>query len=107
MKPISTFAVRPSLPEPLRPLLHIAYNLRWSWDHAAIELFSRLDRDRWEVCHRNPVLLLGALEPSVLEAAALDESFLAHLRGVANKLDEYLSGEGAWYHRQQVRINQN
>ena len=28
MKPIRTFKVHPSLPEPLAPLLHIAYNLR-------------------------------------------------------------------------------
>ena len=39
MKPIATFKVRPSLPDPLKPLLQIAYNLRWSWDHAAIDLF--------------------------------------------------------------------
>lgn len=100
MKPISTFTVRPALPDPLRPLLRIAYNLRWSWDHAAIDLFRRLDRDGWEACNRNPVLLLGTLEQSVLEAAAQDESFLAHQLGVANNLDEYLSGVGAWYRRE-------
>ncbi len=99
MRPISTFTVRPSLPDALQPLLRIAYNLRWSWDHAAIDLFRRLDRDGWETCNRNPVLLLGAVEQSVLEAAAKDESFLAHLRGVASKLDHYLSGEGSWYGR--------
>ena len=45
MKSIQTFTVRPSLPEPLQPLLRIAHNLRWSWDDAAIDLFRRLDRD--------------------------------------------------------------
>jgi starch phosphorylase len=105
MRPVSTFTVRPSLPEPLRPLLRIAYNLRWSWDHAAIDLFRRLGRDHWETCNRNPVLLLGTLEQSVLEAAAQDESFLAHLRGVANRLDGYLSGEGSWYRREHCAGN--
>ncbi len=42
MKPISLFKVRPNLPDVLKPLLPIAYNLRWSWDHAAIDLFRRL-----------------------------------------------------------------
>src|SRR5579864_4145304 len=106
MKPISTFTVRPSLPEPLRPLLRIAYNLRWSWDRAAIDLFRRLDRDGWEACHRNPVLLLGSVKQSVLDAAAQDESFLAHQRGVAGKLDQYLSGEGSWYRREHGRENE-
>ena len=100
MKPIRTFKIHPSLPEPLASLLHIAYNLRWSWDHAAIELFRRLDRDLWETCGHNPVLLLGNLEQGILEAAAADDSFLAHMRGVAETLDSYLSGHGAWYTRE-------
>jgi uncharacterized protein DUF3417 len=103
MKPVRTFKVHPSLPEALLPLLHIAYNLRWSWDHAAIELFRRLDHDLWEKCGHNPVLLLGMVEQAILEAAAADDSFLAHMRGVAENLDLYLSGQGAWFRREQLR----
>ncbi|HKV23003.1 MAG TPA: alpha-glucan family phosphorylase [Candidatus Acidoferrum sp.] len=105
MKPVSTFTVQPALPEALRPLLRIAYNLRWSWDHAAIDLFRRLDRDGWERCNRNPVLLLGTLQQSILDAAAADPSFLAHQRGVAEKLDNYVSGEGSWYSREHREQN--
>ena len=100
MKPIATFKVRPSLPEALRPLLRIAYNLRWSWDAGAVQLFLRLDRDLWETTGHNPVLLLGSVDQSVLEAAARDDSFLAHLQGVVDKLDAYSSGEGTWYRRE-------
>lgn len=100
MKPISTFNVRPSLPEPLQPLLRIAHNLRWSWDHAAIDVFRRLDRGLWETCNRNPIRFLGSLDQSVLDAAARDDSFIAHLNGVADKLDAYLSGEGSWFRRE-------
>ncbi|HXX14134.1 MAG TPA: alpha-glucan family phosphorylase [Candidatus Eremiobacteraceae bacterium] len=100
MKPIATFKVRPSLPDALKPLLPIAYNLRWSWDHAAIDLFRRFDRDLWEAAGRNPVRLLGDLEQPVLEAAAKDDSFLAHLNGVSQRLDAYLSFKGSWYQRE-------
>jgi glycogen phosphorylase len=100
MKSIRTFNVRPSLPEALQPLLRIARNLRWSWDHAAIDLFRRLDRDMWETCNRNPVLLLGTVNQDNLEAAARDDSFVAHMKGVADKLNFYVSGEGAWYRRE-------
>src|SRR5437868_11905136 len=100
MKPLRTFKVHPSLPEALRPLLHIAYNLRWSWDHAAIELFRRLDHELWEKCGHNPVLLLGSVDQEILEAAAGDDFFLAHMHGVAETLDLYLSGQGAWYKRE-------
>ncbi len=105
MKPIRTFKVHPSLPEALLPLLNIAYNLRWSWDHAAIELFRRLDRDLWETCGHNPVLLLGSVDQGVLEAAAADDSFLAHMRGVAETLTSYLEGQGAWYTREHPQDN--
>jgi len=105
MKPVATFKVRPSLPDALKPLLQIAYNLRWSWDHAAIDLFRRFDRDLWEIAGRNPVRLLGSVEQSVLEAAARDDSFLAHLHGVSKSLDAYLSGQGSWYHREHPEDN--
>jgi glycogen phosphorylase len=100
MKPVATFKVRPSLPEALQPLLRIAYNLRWSWDAGAVQLFLRLDRDLWETTGHNPVLLLGSIDQAVLEAAARDDSFLAHQKGVAEKFDSYVSGEGTWYRRE-------
>jgi len=100
MKPVRTFKVRPSLPSGLLPLLEIAHNLRWSWDHAAIQLFLRLDRDLWERCGHNPVLLLGTVDQATMEAAVCDDSFLAHMSGVAERLKLYLSGEGNWYSRE-------
>jgi glycogen phosphorylase len=99
MKPIRTFTVHPSLPPRLQPLLEIAHNLRWSWDHGAVQLFLRLDRDLWEKCGHNPVVLLGTLDQAAIDAAASDDSFLAHMSGVAERLKLYLSGEGNWYSR--------
>jgi len=99
MKPISTFRVKPSLPDTLRPLLRIANNLRWSWDHAVLDLFRRLDRDLWEECGHNPLLLLGRVDQTILESAARDESFLAHLKGVDDHLNAYLLADGTWYRR--------
>lgn len=77
MKPVHTFHVAPSLPGPLEALRPLTYNLRWAWDHDTIELFRRLDSDLWEATGHNPVLLLGTVDQSKLEAAAHDESFLA------------------------------
>ena len=100
MKPIRTFKVRPALPPSLLPLLEIAYNLRWSWDHGAVEVFRRLDHELWETSGRNPVRLLGSVDQAALEAAASDDSFLAHMKGVAESLGLYVSGEGSWYKRE-------
>jgi starch phosphorylase len=99
MKPIRTFTVAPSLPEPIQQLREIAYNLRWAWDHEAIELFRRLDSDLWESSGHNPVRMLGSIEQKTLEAAARDDSFLGHLDRVAGELAAYLRAESCWCRR--------
>jgi starch phosphorylase len=43
---------------------------------------------------------LGTVDQSALEAAAADDSFLAHMRGVADTLTSYVLGEGNWYARE-------
>ena len=48
MKPIRTFIVVPSLPEPLAHLKDLAYNLWWCWNPEAIALWRRLDPKQWE-----------------------------------------------------------
>ncbi|MEM1208848.1 MAG: alpha-glucan family phosphorylase [Planctomycetota bacterium] len=79
---IRRFDVVPSLPEPLKPLLEIAYDLWWSWRPDAVSLFVRLDAELWRECYHNPVLLLGRIEQARLDEAAQDEGFLTTLRHV-------------------------
>ncbi len=99
MRPIHTFAVVPSLPPVLEPLRRIAYNLRWAWDHDSIELFRRLDSSLWESTGHNPIRMLGSVEQKRLEAAASNDSFVAHMERVARDLGAYLSNEACWCQR--------
>ena len=97
MKPIHTFAVVPKLPPELERLRGLAHNLRWAWNHDAVELFQRLDPALWESTNHNPVLLLGTIDQIKLEHAARDEGFRAHLQLVVEQFDEYMNGSPAWY----------
>ena len=99
MKPIRVFSVVPSLPAPLEGLREVAYNVRWSWNHEAIELFRRLDRDLWETSGHNPVLMLGTIDQATLEAAARDDAFLAHVERVTRDFQGYLRAETSWFRR--------
>ncbi len=99
MKPIRTFTVSPSLPVALEGLRPLAHNLRWAWNHEAIELFRRLDSDLWEATGHNPVRMLGTVAQSTLEAAATDEGFLAHLERVSRDFGAYLEGKSTWFGR--------
>lgn len=93
MPTITRFTVVPRLPDRIEKLAQIADNLWWSWDHEAIELFNRVDRDLWLSTQHNPRALLGMVSQVRLEELAVDDSFLAHLERVAAKLDAYLAGD--------------
>jgi glycogen phosphorylase len=99
MRPVRSFHVRPSLPGRLQALEELAYNLRWSWDHDTLVLFWRLDRDLWEACDHNPVLMLGALSQERLEEVSQDDAFLAQLDRTSHDLDAYVSRGLSWYRR--------
>jgi len=98
MQPIRTFTVIPSLPEELHRLRELAYNLWWTWNPEAIDLFRRLDRDLWEETGHNPVLMLGSIKQERLEARVQDEGYLAQLERVCAEFDHYLS-EPTWYQK--------
>ena len=95
-KPVFTYVVTPSLPEKLKELLKIAYNLWWCWHHDAINLFFRLDPDLWEDTNHNPVQMLGLMRQDRLNELAEDGAFMAHLRRVSEQCDNYMS-ETTWY----------
>ena len=97
MRPLRTFTIEPSLPEGLNPLLEIAYNLRWSWQGDAINLFRRLDPDGWEDTYHNPVAMLGRIDQDRLMEMASDEGFLAHLARTHSDLRSYMEKPGWWY----------
>ena len=97
MKPIRTFTVTPLLPAELEGLRVLAHNLRWAWNHDAIELFRRLDSDLWEATEHSPTRMLGSIAQAKLEAAAADEGFLAHLERVTQDFVDYQAGESTWF----------
>jgi len=88
---IRTFEVLPSLPEPLKPLLDLAYNLWWSWHPEATELFVRLDKELWTKSNHNPVLMLGSCPQDRLDQMARDEGFLTTMARVQANLDRHMT----------------
>ena len=73
MKPIQTFTIEPTLPDNLKRLKEIAYNLFWTWHPDTISLFHRIDPDLWEGTGHNPALMLGLVGQERLEKLALDD----------------------------------
>ncbi len=97
MRPSHTFRVIPALPAKLERLRALASNLWWCWNHEAIGLFRRLDRDLWEVTGHNPVLMLGTIQQERLEQVAEDDGFSAHCDRVCREFDRYLRNRSTWF----------
>ncbi len=96
---IGTFKVKPSLPKNLEPLREISSNLYWSWNHDALELFRRLDRELWIETGHNPIALLGRINQSRLKEASMDDGFLSHMNRVYLDLNVYME-EPTWYQKE-------
>jgi starch phosphorylase len=87
----------PDLPESIRGLIDIAYNLWWSWHPAARELFRALDLQAWRESGHNPVRMLALLPQAVLEDAAQDDTFLTNYDAVMQQFEAETHSQGGWY----------
>ncbi len=87
---MQVFNVVPNLPEELVPLRELAYNLWHAWNPEALTLFMRLDRELWEKCNHNPVLMLGRMDQDRLTELATDDGFLSHLKRVSDEFHRYV-----------------
>ena len=55
-------------------LTEVALNLRWSWNHAADQLWERLDPELWDLTH-NPWLVLQTVSREKLRSVTSDPGF--------------------------------
>ena len=78
-------------------LNELALDLRWSWNHAADDLWAQLDPDRWALT-RNAWVVLQTMSRDRLQAVAGDPKFETRL----NKLIEEkraLAGNQLWFQK--------
>src|SRR6478672_10274185 len=98
-RPIRTFTVLPRLPDRLRPLHTLAYNLWWCWNADAVALFRRINPDLFEALDHSPVRLLTSVEQTRFDELVRDDGFLAHMDRVAAALANYLDAP-TWFAEQ-------
>jgi len=91
-----TVNVVPSLPAELQCIKELAFNLQWTWNHDAIDLFRRLDSELWESTGHNPVSMLGLIRQERLVRAARDKAFLGHMDRVYREFKTYLE-QSEWF----------
>ena len=60
--------------EGIEPLAELALDLRWSWNHAADEVWQELDPDLWQLTH-NPWSVLQTVSHDQLRKKLADSNF--------------------------------
>jgi len=87
------------IPPPLKPLLELAGNLRWSWHAPAAAVFERVDPSLWSRSLHNPVNLLRQVTPERLQSLERDSDFLSLLDAAIRDLHRYLE-RPTWFQTQ-------
>jgi starch phosphorylase len=78
-------------------LTELALNLHWSWNHAADELWKRLDPDLWEAT-QNPWVILQTVSQDTIKAALAETGFRRHLDELLQQNRNSYSSD-AWFQR--------
>jgi glucan phosphorylase len=87
----------PPLPARIARLNELAYDLWWSWNSEAREVFRDLDYPLWRFTDHNPVLLLHLVDPERLEHSAKDDEFLRLYDAAVAALDVVRAGVSTWW----------
>ncbi len=84
----------PHLPERLRSLETLAYNLWWTWNPLGRELWRALDLSAYRATQHNPVKMLSLASPETLNKAAQNPEFLRLLDQVVQEFEHYMQAPG-------------
>lgn len=95
---LGKISVFPKLPQKLGRLEELAYNLWWSWEPRAQELFALLDEALWDSVNHNPVRFLRGVQQERLDEAASDSDYITRYESVMAEFDAYMNaGDSTWF----------
>ena len=95
---MKTYCHAPQVPEALQPLLDLAYNLWWTSDPQARQLFESLSPGLWRQLNHNPIRLLRIMKGSELETLAEDRELTEHAWSIRNRMVAALERDSGFRH---------
>jgi glycogen phosphorylase len=84
------------VPTRVKGLHDLAFNVWWSWDPDAVELWSKIDPARWR-SNENPIDLLREVDAATFEELLEDAAFTALYDDVMQRFTSYMTGNHTWY----------
>lgn len=86
-----------SLPKRIERLNDLAYNLWWSWNPEAINVFSKIHPVLWDSVSHNPVAFLQQVSRTLLNRVANDKQYLDLYDRVVKNFDSYMGEKETWF----------
>ena len=80
----------------LDDLRNLAYNLWWSWNPSAQEIFRELSPYVWETSNHNPVEVLLWVSPHELRVRLQNPAFYGRVRKACGDFHAYMSEKRTW-----------
>lgn len=77
-------------------LTALSRNLWWAWHPSILNIFRDLNPILFQQLDSNPVALLAALSPEVIEARTVDTEFHARVDRALRQLERYTSSTDTW-----------
>ncbi len=82
--------VQANLPESLKKLQEIAYNLWWVWNSDAKNIFRYIDLDVWHKAQSNPIMLLNMMGYDKMMELSKDKKFMQQLDNTYKDFRAYM-----------------
>ena len=88
-----------NLPKLLNPLGELAYNLWFSWNPDARDLFREIDLDLWRNEDRNPVAFLKKVSTERIEQFAANKEFVKKVKQVHSRFKKYMENGATMFNQ--------
>jgi starch phosphorylase len=81
--------------EGVETLIELSLNMRWSWNHAADDLWQEIDADLWKITH-NPWIILQTVSREKLEKLLNNKDFKKKINDLV-QIKDNLNNSPAWF----------
>ncbi|MEK6221061.1 MAG: alpha-glucan family phosphorylase [Chloroflexota bacterium] len=92
-KPLNNF----KLPERIKRLGELAYNIWWTWEPEAQRLFLLIDPNLWEQTYHNPIKFLREIQRAPLNAVTHNLFYLEFYDRMIATFDNYMQADRTWF----------
>jgi starch phosphorylase len=85
------------IPERIRGLADLAYNLWWSWNPEARILFKQINTQAWRESNHNPVKMLRDVPDQFLDRVAGNQEYLRRYDITMDRFSRYIKNHNGWF----------